>query len=216
VQVGAAIAVRYGCRLEPGESDVRVLVRFASPGNDHVHKCRDRVAARRFDRLCVADSRRPLVLRVDNRGGRPVTLARCFLHPETVSADAYRVDGRAIEIDLPLGRGWVDLVWQNEDVVRRIGVERLGGAGLAFHRWDGGRFVRVDGEIGLDEAAIARAEPPSRRALVRALRRHAHPDGVAAYLYRFGRASNSNTVTAGEPRDLSPAVIERLEKLGYL
>jgi hypothetical protein len=216
VKVGAAIAVRYGCRLDRFGEDVRVQVRFASPGNDRVHKCRDRLAARRFDRLCVADSSRPLVLRIDNRGEQPITLEHCFLQAEPVSADAYRVDAESIDFDLPLGRGWVDLSWQNEAVARRVAVEWTGQTGVAFHRWDGDGFVRVDGSGDLDTAAVERAEPPSRQALVRALRRQAHPDGVAAYLYRFGRASNSNTVTAGDPRDLSPAVIERLEKLGYL
>jgi hypothetical protein len=216
VQVGAAIAVRYGCRLDRFGKDVRVQIRFASPGNDSVHKCRDLVASRRFDRLCVADSSRPLVLRIENRGAQPITLEHCFLQAEPVSADAYRVDAETIDFDLPLGRGWVDLSWQNEAVAKHVTVEWTGRAGVAFHRWDGDGFVRVDGAAGLDAAAVERAEPPSRQALVRALRRHSHPAGVAAYLYRFGRASNSNTVTAGEPVDLSPAVIERLEKLGYL
>ena len=216
VRVGSAVAVRYGCRLADATDDIRVRISFASPGNVRVHKCHDRVRTRRFDRLCVADSRRPLVLRIENRGHRAVTLERCFLLREPASADAYQVEGERIDFDLPLGRGWMDLVWQNEDVGRRVALDWAAEQGVVFHRWDGDGFVRVDGVIELGEDAVERAEPPSREALVRALRRHPHPDGVAAYLYRFGRTSNASTVTTGAPRELAPEVVERLEKLGYL
>jgi choline-sulfatase len=213
---GVAIPVRYGfASLSAGAA---VRIRFASPGNRNVNKCHDRVrgpVASWFTRLCVADSGRALVLRLDNDGPEAVDVSGLFLLVEGVAADAVTRDGATLVFDFPLARGWVDIVSRHEGEVGRMSIEWKGATPVPTYVWTASGFRRVEGSTTLDAAALDAAEPRSGEDLLAALRSHHRGDDPAAYVYRFGRASNTETRVGG-PDALAPEVVDHLEKLGYL
>jgi hypothetical protein len=96
-----------------------------------------------------------------------------------------------------------------------MSIEWKGATPVPTYVWTASGFRRVERSTTLDAAALDAAEPRSGEDLLAALRSHHRGDGPAAYVYRFGRASNTETRVGG-PDALAPEVVDHLEKLGYL